>query len=117
MFARFKVLAVGVSHVSGHVDDTLSARREPAPVGEAFEHADGSIAVYLDALPVSGRMLLQPVDDLRAKPVRRGAIGGTDVARLRALELAAKRLLELRDDAPMSGEESAARDALERLLP
>lgn len=76
MFARFRAMAVNATHVAGHPDDNLLATREPAPVGEAFEHADGSIAIYLDALPVSGRLLLVPVDDLRARPVRRGAVAG-----------------------------------------
>ncbi len=118
MFARFTVLAVATTHAAGHPDDFPNLPREPAPVGHAFEHADGSIAIYLDALPVSGRMLLQPVDDLRSKPVRRGAIGGTDTARLRALEVAAQRVYDEREpNTPMSAEERSARETLSRLLP
>jgi len=75
MFGRFTVMAKSHDHVIEHPDDEVTrSPREPTPVGTAFEHADGSIAVYLDALPVSGRLLLVPVDDERAKPVRRGPV-------------------------------------------
>lgn len=120
MFARYRAMAMNATHIAGHPTDNLLATREPAPVGEAFEHADGSIALYLDALPVSGRMLLVPIDDLRARPVRRGAAAGLDTARLRALELAAKRLLDERTESgalEMDAGEVAARAALARLLP
>lgn len=57
-FARYAIMA--------KVDNGLQERREPVRVGSGFEHVDGTIAVYLDALPVSGQLLLVPEIDLRA---------------------------------------------------
>lgn len=79
MFARFGVYAERAP--TPQMRDLPSREgAEPDPsrirprIGSAFEHTDSSIAVYLDALPVTGRLLLVPEDDLRAKPVRRGAL-------------------------------------------
>ena len=35
-------------------------------IGNAFKNRDGSISVYLDALPINGRLLLRTVGDMPA---------------------------------------------------
>lgn len=79
MYTRFAVYAERLPHQP--VEGTVvavglmpEALRERPRIGSAFEHSNGDIAIYLDALPVTGRLLLVPEADQRAKPARRGPL-------------------------------------------
>lgn len=66
MFLRFAVYAERAPHASpvqeAETDDGPDPSRIRPRIGTAFEHSDGAVAVYLDALPVTGRLLLVPED-------------------------------------------------------